>query len=156
MSEPEVIPFEPAYTDSLCSMLSSYYNDDCRFRLTEERIAGICQDLLDDGKGSGLCLYLLTQAGIPDGFCTLIPYAASSPDDALSGWILLRDFFIRPEKRRKSLGTFLFHTVAGQYQKAGARGIYLTASPPALPFWQSLGFLPYRTDSEYVLSRRLS
>ena len=73
MSEPEVIPFEPAYTASLCSMLSSYYNDDCRFRLTEERIVGICQDLLDDGKRSGLCLYLLTQAGIPDRFCTLIP-----------------------------------------------------------------------------------
>ena len=155
-----VIPFEHSYSAAFLSMLSSYYNEDFRFYLNEERITGIFQDLLYDTERSGLRIHLLTEAGIPAGFCILLPYTAKESNEDLSGWFLLRDLFIRPERRRNLLGTFLFHSVAEQYRAEGARGICLTASPSALPFWNRLGFESapdrFETGSRYLLSYQLT
>lgn len=155
----KAVTFEPEYGSALRSMLLTYFTGDFGFRLNEEDIANLSFDLAGDTARGTVNLHLLLKKELPIGFCISLLDRAENPASIKPGWGFIRDFFILPEKRRLSCGTFLFGEIRKIYSELGAEGLYLTASPAALPFWKHVGFLipeePFGRNNEYCLNQKL-
>ena len=64
-----------------------------------------------------------------------VRYGGDRPD---WGWIL--EFYIKPECRRKGLGTQLYDKCESILREKNASSFWLTTNPEAVKFWESLGY----------------
>ena len=57
------------------------------------------------------------------------------------GWGYIMEFYIRPEYRRKRLGSQMFNKLESLFRQDGVAFMYLTADPvTGKPFWEAMGF----------------
>ena len=58
------------------------------------------------------------------------------------GWGYIMEFYIKPEYRRKRLGSQMFNRLENLFLQDGVTSMYLTADPvTGKPFWEAMGFV---------------
>ncbi len=80
--------------------------------------------------------------GAPIGFFYGKTDRPEHKGDKKVGYGCIMEFYVKPERRRKGVGTAMFRRLESLFQTDGAFRMYLTADPyGGVPFWTALGFL---------------
>lgn len=152
-----VYPYDKTMKKALIQMMLSYFPE-VDAGIPDEIIQGKLFDLIQSQHNTGILQILIcfseTEA---------IGFSLFQIDDPKSdwckrpGWGLIREFYIRPEFRRKGYGQQMENQTVKALRGVGAENLYLTADNRAIPFWIRCGWentLTLCSNDLYIFEKR--
>jgi len=135
-----VYPYNQTMKKALIEMMASYFPE-VDAGIPEEIIRGKLFELIQGQHEAGIVHIFVGFSGAEAiGFSFFQIDNPKSDWCKRPGWGLIREFYIRPEFRRKGRGRQLESQTVKTLQKMGAEQLYLTADSKAIPFWVYCGW----------------
>lgn len=136
----QILPYDPGMNTPLADLLVEYFTD-MDAGIPENTIRTKILSLFLQGCArNALEIALATEADHCIGFSIYQIDSGNSDWCKRPGWGCIREFYIRPDRRRQGLGQELAGWTENRLREMGATHLYLTADD-ALAFWTFCGFV---------------
>jgi GNAT superfamily N-acetyltransferase len=126
-------------------LLSEYFDelfaDSPQDNIPKKYLPRILEEIDGEEKPYQIWMYISLKAGAPIGFGIAQIDSKENPWCKREGWGFIREFYIRPEHRRKGHARALLNAVEDVLRENGAQEIYLTTdSAQGTAFWEACGY----------------